>query len=47
MKTRLGGSPCHKHAPTAAASAIVLWYWSGADINTGAADEDERDLFKM
>jgi len=25
-------------------SAIVPWYWFGADINTGAADEDDRDL---
>jgi len=28
-------------------SAIVPWYWFGADINTSAADEDDRDLLKM
>jgi hypothetical protein len=28
-------------------SAIVPWYWFGADVNTGAADEDDRDLLKM
>jgi hypothetical protein len=30
-------------------SAIVLWYWLGADINTSAADQDEddRDLLRM
>jgi len=25
-------------------SAIVPWYWFGADINTGAADDDDSDL---
>src|SRR5882762_3775801 len=28
-------------------SAIVLWYWLGADINTSSADEDDRHLLKM
>jgi hypothetical protein len=28
-------------------SAIVLWYWFGADINTSAADEDDRDRLKV
>jgi len=28
-------------------SAIVPWYWFGADINAGAADEDDRDRLKM
>jgi hypothetical protein len=28
-------------------SAIVPWYWFGADINAGAADEDDRDLSKV
>jgi hypothetical protein len=28
-------------------SAIVRWYWFGADINTGAADENDRDLSKV
>jgi hypothetical protein len=28
-------------------SAIVPWYWFGADINPGAADEDDRDLLKV
>jgi hypothetical protein len=28
-------------------SAIVLWYWFGADINTGATDTDDRDLLKV
>jgi hypothetical protein len=46
MKTRLGGSPCPKDAPLQW-RAIVPWYWFGADINTGAADEDDRDLLKV
>jgi hypothetical protein len=25
-------------------SAIVPWYWVGADINTGAADEHDREF---
>jgi hypothetical protein len=28
-------------------SAIVPWYRFGADITTGAADEDDRDLLKL
>jgi len=28
-------------------SAIVPWYWFGADINTGAADENDRELSKV
>jgi hypothetical protein len=30
-------------------SAIVPWYWFGADIDTSAAHEheDDRDLLKM
>jgi hypothetical protein len=28
-------------------SAIMPWYWFGADINTGASDEDDRDLLKV
>jgi len=24
-------------------SAIVPWYWFGADMNIGASDEDDRD----
>ncbi len=28
-------------------SAIVLWYCFRADINTSAADEDDRDLLKV
>jgi len=28
-------------------SAIVPWYWFGADINTDASDEDPRDLLKV
>ena len=28
-------------------SAIVPWYWFGADINTGAADEDDLNLLKV
>jgi hypothetical protein len=32
---------------TPVGSAIVLWYWFGADINTSAADEVDRDLLKM
>jgi len=25
-------------------SDIVPWYWFGAEINTGAEDESDRDL---
>jgi len=28
-------------------SAIVLWYCFRADLNTSAADEDDRDLLKV
>jgi hypothetical protein len=28
-------------------SAIMLWYWFGANINTSAADEDDRGLLKV
>jgi len=28
-------------------STIVPWYWFGADINTGAADEDDLELLKV
>jgi hypothetical protein len=28
-------------------SAIVLWYWFGANIDTGTTDEDNRDLLNM
>jgi hypothetical protein len=31
---------------TSVESAIVPWYWFGADVNIGAADEDDRDLSK-
>jgi hypothetical protein len=31
---------------TSVESTIVPWYWFGAGINTGAADEDDRDLTK-
>ena len=27
-------------------SAIVPWYWFGADTNTSTADEDDRDRLK-
>jgi hypothetical protein len=33
--------------PTPVKSAIVPWYWFGTDINTSAADQDDRDLLKM
>jgi len=32
---------------TSVESAIVPWYWFGADINTGAADENDRELSKV
>jgi len=30
-----------------AESAIVLWYWYAADIDTSATDEDNRDLLNV
>jgi hypothetical protein len=47
MKTRLGGQSMSQACATPVESAIVPWYWFGADINTGAADEDDRDLSKV
>jgi hypothetical protein len=47
MKTRLGGSPCPKDAPLQWRAPLCFGIGSGADINTGAADEDDRDLLKM
>jgi hypothetical protein len=32
---------------TTVESAIVPWYWFGADINTSAADQENRNLLKM
>jgi hypothetical protein len=47
MKARLGGSPCHKDAPLQWRALLCFGIGSGADINTGAVDEDDRDLLKV
>jgi len=47
MKTRLWQQPTFQGCATPVESTIVPWYWFGDDINTGAADEDDRDLLKV
>jgi len=46
MKTPLGGVHVARMSHSGG-SAIVPWYWFGADVNTSAADEDDRDRLKM
>jgi hypothetical protein len=41
------GQSMSQGCATPVGSAIVPWYWFGADVNTSAADEDDRDRLKM